>query len=36
LRDDPLNNPQAIPSPLLEKQYVLADAVKAENFEEAG
>jgi hypothetical protein len=36
LRDDPLNNPQAIPSPLLEKQYVLADAVKAENLEEAG
>jgi hypothetical protein len=36
LRDDPLNNPQAIPSPLLEKQYVIADAVKADKLEKLG
>jgi len=33
---DPLNNPQAIPSPLLEKQYVLADAVNADKLEHVG
>jgi hypothetical protein len=31
-----LNNPQAIASPLLEKQYVLADAVKADKLEKLG
>jgi hypothetical protein len=36
LRADPLNNPQALPSPLLEKQYVLADAVKAAELEKLG
>jgi hypothetical protein len=36
VRDDPLNNPNAIPSPLLEKQYVLADAVKADKLEKLG
>lgn len=36
LTTDPLNNPKAIPSPLLEKQYVLADAVKADKLETLG
>jgi hypothetical protein len=36
LATDPLNNPNAIPSPLLEKQYVLADEVKAEKLEKLG
>jgi hypothetical protein len=36
LRSDPLNNPNAIPSPLLEKQYVLANAVKADKLEKLG
>ena len=34
--DDPLNNPNAIPSPLLEKQYVLGNAVKADKLEKLG
>jgi hypothetical protein len=33
---DPLNNPTALPSPLLEKQYVIADAVKADKLERVG
>ena len=36
LRDDPLNNPKALPSPLLEKNYVIADAVKADKLESLG
>ena len=36
LSSDPLDNPHAIPSPLLEKQYVLADAVKADRLEKLG
>jgi hypothetical protein len=36
LSSDPLNNPRAISSPLLEKQYVLADAVKADKLERLG
>jgi hypothetical protein len=36
LATDPLNNPAAIASPLLEKQYVLADSVKADRLETLG
>lgn len=36
LADDPLHNPKAIPSPLLEKNYVLANAVKADKLEALG
>src|SRR5712692_11085122 len=36
LATDPLNNPDAIPSPLSEKQYVLADSVKADRLETLG
>ena len=36
LADDPLHNPNAIPSPLLEKNYVLAAAVKADRLEQLG
>jgi hypothetical protein len=35
-RTDPLHNPDAIPSPLLEKEYVLANAVKADKLERLG
>jgi len=34
--DDPLQNTEALPSPLLEKEYVLADAVKADRLERLG
>src|SRR5439155_5796421 len=34
--DDPLNNVNAIATPLLEKQYVLANAVKADELEALG
>jgi len=34
--DDPLHNPNAIPSPLREKNYVLANAVKADKLEALG
>jgi hypothetical protein len=33
---DPLNNPNAVPSPLLEPQYVLADGVEADRLERLG
>lgn len=36
LASDPLNHAGAIQSPLLEKQYVLADAVKADKLEAVG
>jgi hypothetical protein len=36
LADDPLHNLKAIPSPLYEKNYVLASAVKAEKLEALG
>jgi len=36
LSSDPLTNAHAISSPLLEKQYVLADAVKADRLEKLG
>ena len=36
LRSDPLNHPNAIPSPLLEQQYVLANTVKADKLEKLG
>jgi hypothetical protein len=36
LAGDPLNNPNAVPSPLLEPQYVLADGVKADRLERLG
>ena len=34
--DDPLNNTNAVASPLLEPQYVLADAVEADRLERLG
>jgi hypothetical protein len=36
LADDPLHNANAIPSPLREKNYVLADEVKADKLERLG
>jgi hypothetical protein len=36
LADDPLHNVNAIPSPLLEKNYVLANNVKADKLEDVG
>jgi hypothetical protein len=36
LADDPLNNVNAVASPLLEPQYVLADAVRADRLERLG
>jgi hypothetical protein len=36
LADDPLHNVNAIPSPLREKNYVLANGVKADKLEELG
>ena len=36
LADDPLHNVNAIPSPLREKNYVLANAVKADKLETLG
>src|SRR5262245_48543192 len=36
LASDPLNNTNAVPSPLLEPQYVLVDAVKADRLERLG
>jgi hypothetical protein len=36
LAGDPLNNASALPSPLLEPQYVLADSVKADRLERLG
>jgi hypothetical protein len=36
LADDPLHNVNAIPSPLREKNYVLANAVKADKLEKLG
>jgi ferric-dicitrate binding protein FerR (iron transport regulator) len=36
LAQDPLHNANAIPSPLLEKNYVLANAVKADKLEKLG
>jgi hypothetical protein len=36
LADDPLNNKTATPSPLLEKNYVLAEGVKADKLEKLG
>jgi len=36
LAGDPLNNPNAVASPLLEPQYVLADSVKADRLERIG
>jgi hypothetical protein len=33
---DPLHNPSAIATPLLEKEYVLADSVKADRLERVG
>jgi hypothetical protein len=36
LADDPLHNANAIPSPLREKNYVLADEVKANQLERLG
>ena len=36
LADDPLHNTNAIPSPLLEKNYVLANSVKADKLEHLG
>jgi hypothetical protein len=36
LAEDPLQNPKAIPSPLREENYVLANAVKADKLEELG
>jgi hypothetical protein len=34
--DDPLHNKNAIPSPLLEKNYVLSNSVKADKLETLG
>ena len=36
LADDPLTNPDALPSPLREPNYVLANAVKADKLEQLG
>jgi hypothetical protein len=36
IAQDPLNNTQAIASPLLEPEYVLADSVKADRLERIG
>ena len=36
LASDPLNNTNAIASPLLEKEYVIADSVKADKLEKVG
>jgi hypothetical protein len=36
LADDPLHNPQAVASPLLEPQYHLANATKADQLEKLG
>jgi hypothetical protein len=36
LADDPLHNANAVPSPLLEKNYVLANMVKADKLERLG
>jgi len=36
IAEDPLNNPKATPSPLYEKQYVLANAKKADRLESLG
>src|SRR5438034_8163524 len=36
LADDPLHNPDAIPSPLREKNYVLSNMVKADKLEQLG
>jgi protein-S-isoprenylcysteine O-methyltransferase Ste14 len=36
LADDPMHNPNAVPSPLREKNYVLANEVKADRLEKLG
>ena len=36
IADDPLNNPDATPSPLREKNYVLSNEVKADKLEDLG